>query len=121
MEVITRFGYDWNRGRQDNAAHPFTTSFGIGRCAHHHPLHDPTYVGSAFFSTMHEAGHALYEQGVDPALARTPLADGASLAVHESQSRMWENLVGRSLPFWQHFYPRLQESFPCPAGQCRPG
>jgi carboxypeptidase Taq len=65
---------------------------------------------------MHEAGHALYELGIDHALARTPLAGGASLAVHESQSRLWENLVGRSLPFWEHFYPRLQEYFPSQLG-----
>jgi carboxypeptidase Taq len=104
VEVITRFGYDWKRGRQDESPHPFTTSFSI---------HDvrittrflPNDGVSALFSTMHEAGHALYEQGIDPAFERTPLASGASLAIHESQSRMWENLVGRSLPFWEHFYP----------------
>jgi carboxypeptidase Taq len=61
---------------------------------------------------MHEAGHAMYNQGVDLALDRTTIDHGASLAVHESQSRMWENLVGRSLPFWQFFYPRLQQRFP---------
>ena len=65
---------------------------------------------------MHEAGHALYEQGIDHKLARTLLAGGASLAVHESQSRMWENLVGRSLDFWIHFYPRLQALFPAEFG-----
>ena len=54
----------------------------------------------------------MYEQGINPAYERTPLASGTSLAVHESQSRMWENLVGRSLPFWEHFYPALQEDFP---------
>ena len=61
---------------------------------------------------MHEFGHGLYEHQVDPALERTPLARGVSLGMHESQSRMWENLVGRSLPFWRHFFPRLQELFP---------
>lgn len=61
---------------------------------------------------MHESGHAIYEQGFDAALERTPLADGASLAIHESQSRMYENLIGRSHDFWIHFYPRLQEIFP---------
>ena len=65
---------------------------------------------------MHEAGHALYEQGVDHSLARSPLAGGASLALHESQSRMWENFVGRSLPFWEYFYPRLQQVFPAQLG-----
>jgi carboxypeptidase Taq len=61
---------------------------------------------------MHEAGHAMYEQGIDPGYERTPLAGGTSLAIHESQSRMWENLVGRSLPFWEHFYPSLKKRFP---------
>jgi carboxypeptidase Taq len=60
---------------------------------------------------MHEAGHAMYEQGVNPAYERTPIEGGTSLAVHESQSRMWENLVGRSLPFWEHFYPALKKTF----------
>jgi carboxypeptidase Taq len=115
VEVITRFGYDWKRGRQDESPHPFTTSFSI---------HDvrittrflPNDGVSALFSTMHEAGHALYEQGIDPAFERTPLASGASLAIHESQSRMWENLIGRSLPFWEHFYPRFRELFPAQLG-----
>jgi carboxypeptidase Taq len=61
---------------------------------------------------MHEAGHALYEQGVSPIFSRTLARGGASLGVHESQSRLWENLVGRSRPFWEHFYPRLQQRFP---------
>jgi carboxypeptidase Taq len=61
---------------------------------------------------MHEAGHAMYEQGINPAYDRTPIAGGTSLAVHESQSRLWENLVGRSMPFWEHFYPALKKMFP---------
>jgi carboxypeptidase Taq len=111
VEVITKFGYDWNCGREDKAAHPFTVGFGIKdvrittRVA-------PDFLNSMIFGTMHECGHALYGQGVAPELDRTGLEGGASLAVHESQSRMWENLVGRSLPFWEHFYPRLQEVFP---------
>ena len=68
------------------------------------------------FGTMHECGHALYDQGHSPAHNRTPLSDGASMAVHESQSRMWENLVGRSLPFWKYFYPRMQQVFPSQLG-----
>jgi carboxypeptidase Taq len=71
---------------------------------------------SALFASMHETGHALYELGIDRRLGRSPLASSASLAIHESQSRMWENLVGRSLPFWQHFYPELQKAFPSQLG-----
>lgn len=111
VEVITKFGYDWERGRQDKAAHPFTTSFGLNDVRITTRILED-YVGSALFSTMHECGHALYDLGSDPALARTPLAGGSSLALHESQSRMWENLIGRSKPFWEHFYPRLQAYFP---------
>lgn len=116
VEVITKFGYDWQRGRQDKAVHPFTINFCIDDVRITTRIL-PDYFSSALFSTMHEAGHALYEQGVDSALARSPLASGASLAVHESQSRMWENLVGRSRPFWEHFYPRLQEFFPQQLGR----
>ncbi len=115
VEVITKFGYDWQRGRQDKTAHPFTTSFGLNDVRITTRIL-PDYIGSALFSTMHECGHALYELGFDPALARTPLADGASLAIHESQSRLWENLVGRSYPFWEYFYPRLQALFPTQLG-----
>ncbi len=111
VEVVTKFGYDWQRGRQDKAAHPFTTSFGLNDVRITTRILDD-YVASALFSTMHECGHALYDMGSDPALARTLLAGGSSLALHESQSRLWENLVGRSKPFWEHFYPRLQELFP---------
>jgi carboxypeptidase Taq len=111
VEVATKFGYDWNRGRQDKTAHPFTTTFGINdvRITTRF-LAD--HAGSGLFSTMHEAGHAMYEQGVALTLARTPMANGASYALHESQSRMWENLVGRSLPFWEYFYPILKKYFP---------
>ncbi len=110
-DVITKFGYDWNRGRQDKAPHPFETSFSINdvRITTRYEAENPL---ATLFSTMHESGHAMYEQGVNPAYERTPLAGGASLAVHESQSRMWENLVGRSLPFWEHFYPALKKTFP---------
>lgn len=111
VEVITRFGYDWQRGRQDRAPHPFTTSFSI------HDVRITTrseadFLNPMLFGTIHECGHALYEMGLNPAYERTALEGGASLAIHESQSRLWENLVGRSLPFWEYFYPRLQEYFP---------
>lgn len=109
--VIRAMGFDFDRGRQDKSPHPFTTEFSIGdvrittRCREDD-------LSEALFSTIHEAGHALYEMGVDPALEGLPLASGVSSGVHESQSRLWENIVGRSRPFWQHFYPRLQKAFP---------
>jgi carboxypeptidase Taq len=110
-EVITKFGYDWNRGRQDKAPHPFQTSFSVNDVRITTRFEDDNPMAT-LFSTMHEAGHAMYEQGSNQAYERTPLAGGTSLAVHESQSRMWENLVGRSLPFWEHFYPALKKTFP---------
>jgi len=115
VEVITKFGYDWQCGRQDKAPHPFTTSFSI-RDVRITTRVDPNFLNPMLFGTMHECGHALYELGINPAYERTSLEGGASLAIHESQSRLWENLVGRSLAFWEHFYPRLQEYFPQLAG-----
>ncbi|MCE9645303.1 MAG: carboxypeptidase M32 [Chloroflexi bacterium] len=109
--IITKFGFDWNRGRQDKTAHPFQTTFSVNDTRITNRF-EPGSPLATLFSAMHEAGHALYEQGSNPAYERTPLAGGTSLAVHESQSRMWENLVGRSLPFWEHFYPELKKSFP---------
>lgn len=110
-DVITRFGYDWDRGRLDEAPHPFTTEFGRGdvRITTRYLKDDG---GSALFSTMHEAGHAMYGQGVPEKYRRHPLSGAASLAIHESQSRLWENLVGRSREFWSFFYPSLQMLFP---------
>jgi carboxypeptidase Taq len=114
--IATKFGYDWKRGRQDKSAHPFTTNFSINdvRITTRFEEDNPTVL---LFSTMHEAGHGLYELGGKQDYERTPLAGGTSLAVHESQSRMWENLVGRSLPFWEYFYPKFQEIFPVQVGQ----
>ena len=111
VKVVSQFGYDWSRGRQDKAPHPFETEFSVNdvRITTRYEEDNPL---ATVFSTMHEAGHAMYEQGVNPAYERTPLSGGTSLAVHESQSRMWENLVGRSLPFWEHFYPEFKKIFP---------
>lgn len=111
VEVATRFGYDWQAGRQDRSAHPFTTSFGI-RDVRITTRVIEDLLPSALFGTMHETGHALYQQGIDWKYRRSILGGAASLAIHESQSRMWENLVGRSRAFWRFFYPRLQEYFP---------
>ncbi|HET7145053.1 MAG TPA: carboxypeptidase M32 [Anaerolineales bacterium] len=110
-KIITKFGYDWSRGRQDKTAHPFQTTFSVNdtRITNRFEADNPL---STLFSAMHEAGHAMYEQGSNPVYERTPLAGGTSLAVHESQSRMWENLVGRSLPFWEYFFPDLKKAFP---------
>jgi carboxypeptidase Taq len=115
-EVITRFGYDWDRGRQDRTVHPFCIGLTPGD-VRITTRFDPGWLSPALFGTMHETGHALYEQGVDPAYARTPLSGGTSMGIHESQSRLWENLVGRSRPFWSHFYPGLQKAFPEALGE----
>jgi carboxypeptidase Taq len=114
-EVITRFGFDWQRGREDLSVHPFTTGFSTGDVRITTRV-DPQRLEMAIFGSMHEAGHGMYEQGIAPSLDRTPLSGGASMAVHESQSRLWENMVGRSRPFWSFFYPRLQQLFPSQLG-----
>jgi len=110
-DVIRQIGYEFTRGRQDKSPHPFMIRINSGdvRITTRVRRND---LGDALFSCIHEAGHALYELGIDPELEFTPLARGVSAALHESQSRLWENLVGRSLPFWEYFYPRLQEVFP---------
>jgi len=113
LDLVTKLGYDIERGRQDISAHPFTIPFGPG------DVRITTRVSRDFFNeclfgSIHEAGHAMYYQGVGKNLDRTPLWDGASPGVHESQSRLWENMVGRSVEFWRHFYPSLQKSFPEP-------
>ena len=110
-DVIRDLGFSFERGRQDVSAHPFTTNFSIGD-VRITVRYKEDNLGEALFSAMHEAGHAMYEQGVDPALEGTPLAGGTSAGVHESQSRLWENVVGRSRGFWAHYYPRLQALFP---------
>ncbi len=115
LYVIRDFGYNFDRGRQDLSAHPFTTSFSITDVRLTTRVNEE-FFPTALFGTLHEAGHGLYEQGVDLALDRTPLAEGTSLGMHESQSRLWENLVGRSKPFWQHYYPKLQATFPAQLG-----
>lgn len=111
IRVLEAMQFDLEAGRQDYSAHPFTTSFAPT------DVRVTTRVAeddlrSALFGTIHEGGHALYEQGIDPALARTPLGAGVSLGMHESQSRLWENAIGRGAPFWRHWYPRLREVFP---------
>ncbi len=111
LKVAECYGYDLSRGRQDLTAHPFCTSFSINDVRITTRVRED-YLADALFSTLHEAGHAIYEQGVDVNLEGTPLATGASSGVHESQSRLWENIVGRSKSFWQYYHPKLQETFP---------
>jgi carboxypeptidase Taq len=111
LSVVKQFGYDTDRGRLDKTRHPFCTKFSSGDVRITTRV-DEKHFGDALFSTMHESGHALYEQGVAAALEGTPLGMGTSAGVHESQSRLWENLVGRGRAFWEHFYPALRDTFP---------
>ncbi len=110
LEIVKRFGFDETAWRLDTAPHPFAQS--VATQDIRITTREPEDSLDGLFATMHECGHGLYEAGVDPALERTLLARGVSLGLHESQSRLWENLVGRSRPFWSWFYPRLQETFP---------
>jgi carboxypeptidase Taq len=109
--VLDAMGYDFNRGRLDQSVHPFTTGF------HPTDVRVTTRVAAddlatCVFSCLHEGGHGLYDQGLDPAQWGTPLGESVSLGIHESQSRLWENCVGRSPEFWRHFFPLLKEMFP---------
>lgn len=113
--VIRDFGFDFGRGRQDLSSHPFATSLGRGDVRITTRIRESD-LSEALFSTLHEAGHGMYEQGIAESLHGSPLAAGASSGVHESQSRLWENVVGRSLQFWSHYYPRLQQAFPSQFG-----
>ena len=110
LEVARAFGFTDDAWRLDPTVHPFASGTGITDIRIT-TRYFTDHLGG-LFGTMHEFGHGLYENQIDPALERTPLARGVSLGMHESQSRMWENLVGRSLPFWRHFFPRLQELYP---------
>ena len=110
LNVIRRFGFDPSEWRLDTAVHPFASSIATTDIRLTTRYFDDNLDG--LFGTMHECGHGLYEHGVARELERTPLASGASLGLHESQSRMWANMVGRSLPFWRYFYPELQRTFP---------
>lgn len=109
--VIRQLGYDFNRGRQDKTHHPFMTKFSLGDVRITTRFQED-FLANGLFSTIHEAGHAMYEQGIDMRFEGTPLAGGTSAGVHESQSRLWENVVGRSRVFWNHYYPQLQTYFP---------
>ena len=106
-----RIGFDFDRGRVDVAAHPFCSGFGPGDCRLT-TRYDEHHFPGAFFGTLHESGHGMYEQGLSDAAFGTPMGESTSLGIHESQSRLWENFVGRSDAFWEYFYPAAQQSFP---------
>jgi carboxypeptidase Taq len=110
-EVVRQLGYDFSRGRIDKTHHPFMTKFSLGDVRITTRVQENDF-GDCLFSNMHEAGHAMYEQGIDQSYEGTPLGVGTSAGVHESQSRLWENIVGRSHGFWEYMYPRLQSHFP---------
>lgn len=111
LKVIEQLGYDFHRGRQDKTRHPFMTKFSTGDVRITTRIREDD-LNEGLFSTIHEMGHALYEQGINREFEATPLAGGTSSGVHESQSRLWENFVGRSRNFWKFFYPQLQTVFP---------
>lgn len=109
--ILKEMGYDFDAGRLDESEHPFTIGLNprdVRITTHYYPNDLP----SALMSSMHEGGHALYEQNLSEELSGTPLADGASMGIHESQSRFWENIIGRSYGFWKHYYKELQKLFP---------
>jgi len=109
-------GFDFEAGRLDITAHPFCSGTGPGDCRLT-TRYDPNYFSGSFFGTLHETGHGLYEQGLNPEFWGTPLGASVSLGIHESQSRLWENIVGRSAAFWKYFYPIAQQHFPAALGQ----
>jgi carboxypeptidase Taq len=104
-------GFDFQAGRLDTTVHPFCSGIGPGDCRLTTRYH-PRELNQGLFGILHEAGHGIYEQGLDPANFGTPMGSAVSLGIHESQSRLWENQVGRSRPFWEHFLPRLKQTFP---------
>ncbi len=110
LEVVTSMGIDLTRGRLDLSTHPFCGGVGPGdvRMTGRYQAKD---LRPGLYGAIHEAGHGLYEQGLDPERARHPLGGAISMAIHESQSRLWENLVGRSRAFWKHFLPKARKAF----------
>lgn len=109
--VAGAIGFDFTRGRLDTTAHPFCSGIGPGDCRITTRFHHDQF-SDALFGIMHEVGHGLYDQGLDPAHYGTPMGEAVSLGIHESQSRLWENAVGRSRAFWSHFLPLAQRIFP---------
>ncbi len=114
-EAAAAIGFDFDAGRLDVTTHPFCSGIGPGDCRIT-TRYNPRHFNESFFGILHEAGHGIYEQGLPAEHFGTPLGTCASLGIHESQSRLWENQVGRSRPFWEHFFPRAQQTFPTALG-----
>lgn len=108
--VAGAIGFDFERGRLDPTTHPFFSSIGPGDCRITTRFRSNDFR-DGLFAILHEVGHGLYEQGLEPAHYGTPLGIAVSLAMHEGQARLWENLVGRSATFWQHFFPLARQMF----------
>jgi carboxypeptidase Taq len=103
-------GFEFDKGRLDTTNHPFCS--GLGPCdVRLTTRYDENFLPGSLFSTLHEAGHGIYDQGLRPDRYGLPTGEAVSLGIHESQSRMWENLVGRSRAFWEFFYPLAQQTF----------
>lgn len=111
LKMVKAYGFDFNRGLQAVSVHPFCTSFSVND-VRMTTRFEENFLNPALFGMMHEAGHGMYEQGISQDLEGNILAGGTSLGVHESQSRMWENIVGRSKEFWGWALPQLRETFP---------
>ncbi len=109
--AASQIGFDFDRGRLDVTTHPFCSGIGPGD-TRLTTRYNPRFFSEAFFGTLHEAGHGIYDQGLSAAHRGTPMGESVSLGIHESQSRMWENFVGRSRGFWAHFFPAVQDAFP---------
>jgi carboxypeptidase Taq len=117
-EASAAIGYDYDNGRLDVTIHPFCTGIGPGD-VRITTRYNPNHFGQALFGILHESGHGIYEQGLDPKRFGTPGGDSVSLGIHESQSRMFENMVGRSKAFWKHFFPKAQKAFPEALGKVK--
>ena len=108
--MAASLGFDFQRGRLDTAAHPFCTGIGPGDCRITTRF-NPHNFSDGFFGILHETGHGLYDQGLAPEHYGTPMGEAVSIGIHESQSRLWENAVGRSRPFWRHYFPLARRIF----------
>lgn len=115
-KILTACGFPWDRGRLDASVHPFCTNFSPND-VRITTRYERNWMPGSLFGCMHEMGHAFYELNIDPSYEGTSLGGGVSLGVHESQSRLWENMVGRSAEFWERYYPEARKAFPGPLGE----